>query len=136
MIISTSWSFSVSALTTVPATRPSRRTVIAVGHGQRFVQVVGHEEHARPVRDAPADDFEEPVPVGAGQEHGRLVEDQQSAARVVVLRVLGQVLEGTHDGQQRAFHGGQVGDPRARIEVQAEPREGLLGPLVVPCSSG
>ena len=100
-----------------------------VGHGQRFVEVVRHEEHTRPVRHTPAHDFEQAVPLGPRQEHGGFVQDQQAAARVVTLDVRVQLVEGPHDGDQRALHGGKVGDIGPGFDVQAETRKGLRGPL-------
>ena len=108
----------------------------AVGHGQGLVQVVGHEQDARPVRHAPADHVEQPVPVGPRQEDRRLVEDQEPASCVVVPGVLGQVIQCTDDGQQRPLDGGQLAHHGARIERQPELRERLLGvlPLLAPAN--
>ena len=89
----------------------------AVGHGEGFIEVVRHEQDARALSDASADDVEQPVPVGAGQEDSRLVEDQEPAPRVVVFGVLGQVIKRADDRQQSALHGRQVAHDRARIET-------------------
>ena len=114
------------ALTTVPATLPSRRTVMRSVTDRASSRSCDTNETLFAVSDAPADDIEGQVPVGARRDR-RLVEDQESAARIILLRVLGQVLERA-DGQQSALHR-QVGDSRARVELQPESGEGLLGAL-------
>ena len=99
MIISMSWSFLVAALSTVPATRPSRRTVMRSVTERASSRSCDTSGTLDPCVTLLADDVEEAVPVLAGQEHGRFVEHQQPATRLIVLRVHTKVVERTDDGQ-------------------------------------
>jgi len=79
-----------------------------VGDGQRRVQVVRYEEHARARgRDLP-DEREETVALVPRQVGSRLIEHEQAAA--AVAGACRQTLHGPGDGELRALHGSQVGD--------------------------
>ena len=77
-----------------------------------------------------ADDIEEPIAVGAGQEDRRLVEDQKPAVTATALGcVFGQGVQRADDGQQGAVQSRKCVHLPPRVQLQPESLERRLGPL-------
>ena len=73
-----------------------------------------------PARHQPPDGVEEDVGLRLADGRGGLVHDQDGAV----------VADGLGDLHQLGLGQGQLAHPRARVDVEAQPREQLAGPLV------
>ena len=105
----------VSAVTRVPAVRPSRSTVIRSQNREHLVHAVGDVDDRRPAGPERPQPREQPFGLPARQRGGRLVEHQHAPA----------AREGAHDLHDLPEPDAEIAHPRAR---RRSPRRSRTAP--------